>query len=130
MLHQLPPAAPAPVVEVADQRGEFPKKRCAGGGGPVQCTRAGVGRGSGRLGDETAVAYTVWVAGYETIKADDGEPISEAFVTDVIHLDVPSGGTFGWGEVKLIQDWVEHNMPGYTVMDAQAERDALAFAEF
>lgn len=119
IVHALPPASTPAPVEVSHH---CPKnsRDCF----PHDMTGPQANRGSGRI------AYTVWVAGYETVKADDGEPISESFVTDVIHLNLPSGGEFGWGEVKLIQDWVEQNMPGYTVMDAQAERDALAFAEF
>ena len=81
-------------------------------------------RGSG------CIAYTVWVAGYETIKAKTGEPISESFVTDVIYLDVPSGGSFGWGEVQHINDWVTEHMPGYTVMDAQVATRSQEFFEF
>ena len=81
-------------------------------------------RGTGRI------AYTVWVAGYETIKAADGGPISESFVTDVVHIDVPSGGSFGWGEVQHINDWVAEYMPGYTVMDAQVATRSQEFFEF
>jgi hypothetical protein len=96
---------------------------------PAPVEIADVDRGTGR-GPVTTVAYTVWVAGYETIKAATGEPISESFVTDVVHIDVPSGGSFGWGEVQHINDWVTEHMPGYTVMDAQVATRSQEFFEF
>jgi len=104
----VPPAAPAPVVEVADQRGEFPKKRCAGGGGPVQCTRAGVGRGSGRRGDEPAIAwYRVQVGGR----------INGEFVLDSFNAQFETGGFFGNGLRDRITETAAAKFPGLDVLD-------------
>lgn len=112
-------AAPAPAAQVAHHCDDN-DRTCF----PHDLTGPSADRGSGRI------AYTVWIAGYETIKAESGEPISESFVSDVIHLDVPSGGVFGWGENEAIDAWVEKNMPGYTVMDAQVKSRELTFEEF
>lgn len=119
-----PPAtAPAP-VEVAARRDQFPGDLCPGSDCPDNA-KPKADRGSGR-----DVAYTVWIAGYEVIKAETGEPISREFVTPVIHLDVPSGGAFGVGETEFINSWVAEHFPGYTVSDAMIDRASLEFVEF
>lgn len=114
-----------PAIEIPADRGTSPGDRCPGSGCPDNAQPKG-DRGSGR-GPGT-VAYRVWFAGYQVVKGDNGEPISNSFITDHLVLDVPSGGAFGFGEQTYINDWVALNLPGMTVMDAKTL--AAEFAEF
>ena len=109
----LPPAAaPAPQVEMAGNRDEFPRTCAPAPEGGIRCTSE---RGSGRLPLAATQWYRVVVGGYEAITFPDGTE-QQQYVTARFNLEVPDA-FLGLGHRDAIEAAALEEFPHLTLVD-------------